>query len=273
MQSNFSRSPPFFALLILLLSGCATAARDLPPDIDRTPEPVLTSNVHTKTLSSIKVSQSAWLKLTPTERESIQKRFIVDLAEQDAFGIIIDNQGVNESTGGTSAGAILGAAVANAAYIDNAFKGGNYSAKNQLGVGILGALLGSTLDSKPNAQYHYRYAVKLGDGNIKYFDEIKSDPFRHSVGVCISVPNIALVEQQLCTQTAATLRTTYLDMPAAQVVVPQAVLPTTLDKAAESRIAPDLGASPSQVNCKLGTLAPVRTSAEKCELIKGSPVQ
>jgi len=222
---------------------------------------------------SIKVSQSAWLELTPTEREFIQKTHIVDLAEQDTFGTIIDNQGVNESTGGTSGGANLGGAVAHAAYIDNAIKGGNYSAKSQLAYGILGAIAGSTLDSKPNTQYHYRYAVKLGSGDIKYFDETKSDPFRHPVGVCVSVPNIALVEQQLCTQTAAFLRTTYLNMPATQVVVAPAVAPTTLNKAAKQRIAPDLGSSSPQVNCKLGTLAPVRTSAEKCELINGSQVQ
>jgi len=273
VRSSFSSSPQFFALLLLLLSGCATAARDIPPDIARTNEAALTSNALTKTLSSIKVSQSAWLELTPAEHEFIQKKYIVDLAEQDAFGIIIDNQGVNESTSGTTGGANLGGAIGNAAYIDNAIKGGNYSAKSQLASGILGAMLGSTLDSKPNAQYHYRYAVKLGSGNINYFDETKSDPFRHPVGVCVSVPNIALVEQQLCTQTAAFLRTTYLNMPAAQVVVAPAVAPIILDKAAEQRIAPDLGVSSPQVNCKLGTLAPVRTSAEKCELIKGSQVQ
>ena len=134
-------------------------------------------------------------------------------------------------------------------------------------------MLGSTLDRKPNAQYHYRYAVKLGSGNIKFFDETKSDPFRHPIGVCISVPNIALVEQQLCTQTAATLRTTYLDVPTTQVVVAPAAASTPLNKAEEPEATPDLGASPSHVNCKLGTLAPVRTSAEKCELIKGSQVQ
>jgi outer membrane lipoprotein SlyB len=221
----------------------------------------------------IKVSQSAWLELTPTERELIQKEHIVSLTEQDAFGTIIDNQGVNESTSGTNGGAVLGGAVANAAYIDHAIKGGNYSAKSQLGIGILGAMLGSTLDSRSNAQYHFRYAVRLGSGNIAYFDEIKNDPFRHPVGVCISVPNIVLVDQQLCTQTAAILRTTYLGMPAAPVVVAPTGELITLDKAAKQRIAPDVGASSPRVNCKLGTLAPVRTSAEKCELLKGSQVQ
>ena len=91
----------------------------------------------------IKISQSAWLALAPTERGLIQKKHIVDLAEQDAFGVIIDNQGVNESTSGTSGGANLGGAIATAAYIDNAIKGGNYSAKSQLASWILGATTNS----------------------------------------------------------------------------------------------------------------------------------
>jgi outer membrane lipoprotein SlyB len=233
---------------------------------------LLSTNVSAQQL--IKVSQSAWLALTPTERALIQQKHIVDLAEQDAFGIIIDNQGVNESTPGTNVGANLGGAVGNAAYIDNAIRGGNYSAMNQLGVGILGAVLGSTLDSKPNAQYHYRYAVKLGSGNIKYFDETKSDPFRHPVGVCVSVPYIALVEQQLCMQTAAFLRTTYLQVPTTQAidVVPPANL-ISVEKPVTQGGVPDAASAPTQVNCKLGTLAPVRTSAEKCALINGSQVQ
>ena len=221
----------------------------------------------------VKISQPAWLALLPSERESIQKKHIVDLVEHDAFGVIIDNQGVNESTGGTNGGANLGGAIANAAYVDSAIRGGNYSAKTQLAAGILGAILGSTLDRKPNAQYHHRYAIRLGSGNIRYIDETKGDPFRHPSGICVSVPNIALIDQQICGQTVATLRATYLLPPSAQVVVVPAVAPTVPDRESEAKVAPDLGSSLIQVNCKLGTLAPVRTSAEKCELIKGSQVQ
>lgn len=221
----------------------------------------------------IKISQSAWLALTPPERSSIQQKHVVQLAEQDSFGVIIDNQGINESTSGTNGGAILGGAVANAAYIDRAIKGGNYSATNQLAVGILGAVLGSALDSKPNARYHFRYAVRLGSGEVKYFDEIKSDPFRHPAGVCVSVPNIALIDQQLCTQTAAHLRTTYLNTHPEQVAYAPPTPPGYYDKTSAQDVATEAIAVPAQVNCKLGTLAPVRTSAEKCDLIKGSQVQ
>lgn len=183
--------------------------------------------------------------------------------------MILDNQGVNESTSGTTIGANLGGSIANAAYIDNAIKGGNYSAKNQLAVGIIGAIVGSTLDRRPNAQYHYRYAVKLNSGNIKYVDEVTSDPFRHPIGVCVSVPIIALIDQQLCTQTVAILRSIYLDASPIQISVLKVPEPTI----STLPIAADMNTLQPLINCKLGTLAPVRTSAEKCELIKGHQVQ
>jgi hypothetical protein len=221
----------------------------------------------------IKVSQSAWLQLNSTERELIQKKHIVELLEQDAFGVILDNQGVNESTSGTTIGANLGGSIANAAYIDNAIKSGNYSAKNQLAVGIIGAIVGSTLDRRPNAQYHYRYAVKLNSGNIKYVDEVTNDPFRHPIGICVSVPSIALIDQQLCTQTVVILRSMYLDTPPIKISVLQVPEPLAHSTNTTLPIAADMSTLQPLINCKLGTLAPVRTSAEKCELIKGNQVQ
>lgn len=233
---------------------------------------LLSTNVSAQQL--IRLSQSTWLALAPSERAVIQQKHIVELVEQNSFGTIIDNQGVDESTAGTNGGAVIGGAFANAAYIDNAIKGGSYSAKNQLAVGILGAVLGSTLDSRPNAQYHYRYAVKLESGDIKYFDETKSDPFRHPVGVCVSVPDIALIEQQLCTQTVTVLRATYLHIPATQAIDNmQMAHSITVEKSVAKEVALDAGLSLVQINCKLGTLAPVRTSAEKCLLINGNQVQ
>lgn len=226
---------------------------------------------------NIKVSQVAWSALSPSERDLIQKSYVVSMVSQDTFGVIIDNQGVDESTRGTSGGAALGGSLASAAYVDSAFRGRNYSAVNQLAFGILGAMIGSTLDSKANSQYHYRYAVKFGNGNIQYFDEVSSDPFRHPAGVCVSVPNVALVDQQLCVQTADSLRVTYLHQvtvsPSSQMASPL-VKPDTVSALEPTVVVQgDAGNSPTTINCKLGTLAPVRTSPEKCLLIKGSPVQ
>ncbi len=226
----------------------------------------------------IKISQLAWVGLLPPERDLIQKSHIVSIVPQDSFGLIIDNQGVNESTNGTSGGAALGGAIANAAYVDNAIRGGNYSAVNQLAVGILGAIVGSTLDSKAKAQYHYRYAVKFSSGNIQYFDEVSSEAFRHPAGVCVSVPNIALIDQQLCSQTPDSLRIAYLRQTPQQFNPPQPPPPPppptgTLATVGPLAVQPDSKEQPKLINCKLGTLAPVQTTPEKCESIRGSQVQ
>ncbi len=225
------------------------------------------------------ISQTAWLDLIPPERAIIQQKYVVNLVEQDAFGVIIDNPGVDESSPGTTGGANLGAAVGNATYVDNANRTGNYSAKGQLAANLVGALLGSALDSKPHAQYHFRYAVRLGSGNIGYFDEVKGDPFRHPVGVCVSVPLLALIDQQVCSQTADFLRAAYIQTgglrpgstppPPPSATMVQQSAPTVQSSDTVSA-APE----PSQlVNCKLGTNAPVRTSASKCTAINGRQVE
>lgn len=220
----------------------------------------------------VKVSQAAWVSLAPSERAAIQKQYVVELAEIDSYGTIIDNQGVNESTNGTSSGALLGSAVANAAYIDKAIKTGDYSAKNQLAIGILGGILGSALDSKRTARFHFRYAVRLANGNVQYFDEVKADAFRHPVGICVAVPRIALVEQQLCSQTANSLRITYLGASAATSAEIAQQLVALSNQIPQAVVQVSSATASNLVNCKFGTLAPVRTSAEKCELIKGSQV-
>ena len=233
----------------------------------------------------LKVVQPVWTALTQEEKDSVQKRFLVEVAQPESFGVIIDTQGVDESTQGTTAGAALGSAIGSAMYVDRAFNNQNYSAKSHLGAVLLGGLLGSALDAKPVQQFHYRYAVRFLNGNINYFDVVSSDPFRHPVGVCVAVPAVFMLpDQGLCTQTVALFRSTYLgtpapalsaSQPATVVVVPQGapvVAPTEPAGAAVMQAVSAPGGpapSPELVFCKLNTLAPVRTTAEKCTLING----
>ncbi len=222
----------------------------------------------------IKVTQQAWNGLSGIERENIQHRYIVELVEMGTYGVIVDNQGIDESTPGTSGGAILGSSIANAAYIDNAIKNGNYSAKNQLAIGVIGAVLGASLDSKRNSQFHFRYAIKFPDGNVKYFDVVRNDAFRHPVGLCVSVPNIELIEQNLCNQTGDILRSEYF-FPGK--IIPSYSIETAPNvlKSSESDVDSKHGSAGKTllIMCKLGSLAPVLTSEEKCSLIRGSKVK
>ncbi len=207
--------------------------------------------------AALRVSSVAWHGLTTEEKAFIQSRYLVEAMGSESFGIIIDNQGVDRSTPGTTGGAALGGAIANAAYVDKAFSGNNdYSAKTHLAVMLLGGFLGSSLDSRSQAKYHYRYAVRLGNGSVAYHDQVSQDPFRHPVGVCVSIPAMTLLpEQHLCTQSAESLRQAHIPQGANLQSVATALpdKPATTDTPAQ--VQPEV-----LINCKANNLAVVRTT-------------
>lgn len=220
---------------------------------------------------ALKVSDLAWQGISADDRAVIQKNYVIQTIGADNFGIIIDNQGADRSTPGTNGGAVLGGAVASAGYIDKAIGNNNYSAKNHLGVMLLGGLLGSMLDSKPQAQYQFRYSIRLGSGSVVSRDVFSSEPFRHPVGVCVTLPDISLApEQHLCTQTAESLRRAHiLSKDQSNVVPAQHIVPSAA--AADGGISEGgvILVSKEAVKCKVGSLAPVRTSQDKCKIING----
>ncbi len=224
------RSPLFLALLAATLAGCATSAPDMPRYTARTTDPGYTAvpqvevpalgawklttpstqeaaPTPTKTIAHL--SKDNWDALSPDEQAKLQDTHAVRTHQPDRYGVITDVQTVDQSTPGTSGGAALGGAVASAAYIDRSLRGNSYSVGANLAVGILGAMLGSAADSAPVQQYKTRYTVKLADGEVQYFDEVKADSFRHSPGVCIHVPEITLATQNLCNQTVDGVRKRY----------------------------------------------------------------
>lgn len=220
---------------------------------------------------TLKVSAIAWQGLSADDRATIQQKYVVEAVAADSFGTIVDNQGVDRSTPGTNSGAVLGEAIASASYIDKAFGNGSYSSKNHLGMMLLGGLLGSALDSKPQSQYQFRYAIRLGTGNIIYQDTFSSEPFRHPVGVCIFLPTVSIApEQHLCTQTVDSLRGAHIvsNLKSSERSSSQGVVPFVPEKSIPpgSRIG---DSSEEFINCKVGTLAPVKTSPEKCRIVNG----
>ena len=223
----------------------------------------------------LKVAQPVWAGLAQHERDAVQQRYLIEVASPESFGIIVDNQGVDESTPGSNAGSNLGMAVGNAAYIDKAFRDGSYSAKGQLGAMLLGGLVGAALDRPQVSRFHYRYTVRMGDGNIQYIDEVSQDPFRHPVGVCVNLPVITIAgDQQLCAQNLAWFRSTYLGTPVDNVARIAPVGNVVLSRSIDTEVVSASSGSPADlVNCKLNSLAPVRTTVEKCKLINGSIVQ
>lgn len=214
--SNFS-----VLCVVIFLAGCATSAPEIPRQTQRVeevgylaPPSNSTNGAENTTASQIKkpalIKKIIWDELSEAEKISITADYDVKILSSDSFGIITDIQGADQSTPGTNAGAALGGAVASAAYLDRGLRGNNYSAGGALAIGLLGAAIGSTMDSGPSSKFQFRYTVKLGDGDIQYFDEIKSTSFRHSVGVCILVPSLTLISQKVCNQTIESVRGKYI---------------------------------------------------------------
>lgn len=203
MQFATSSKTTLAFLLSCCLSACATSPKELPVYVG-------VSESSAVAAQPIRVTRQAYDGLTLIEQEKLNSIGKIELLAADQYGIILDAQGVDQSTPGTNAGAVLGGTLGGAAYIDRAIRGGSYSAVNQVLIGVAGAALGSTLDAPARAQFQFRYAVKLGDGEIKYLDEFKSTAFRHSIGVCVLVDGLQLVSQKICHQTTQTLRAAYL---------------------------------------------------------------
>ena len=214
--SNFSA-----LCVVIFLAGCATSAPEIPRQTQRVEEvgylvapSKSASEAKDTTVSQIKksalITKSIWEKLSEAVKISITTDYDIKILSPDSFGVITDVQGADQSNPGTNAGAALGGAVASAAYLDRGLRGNNYSAGGALAIGLLGAAIGSTMDSGPSSKFQFRYTVKLGDGEIQYFDEIKSTSFRHSIGVCILVPSLTLISQKICNQTIEGIREKYI---------------------------------------------------------------
>jgi len=159
---------------------------------------------------SIQLDSAIWDSFSQEDQARIQEKYETVIVSPEEYGVVTDVQGVNQSTPGTNAGAAIGGAVASAGYIDHSLRGGSYSALAHLAVGLLGAIVGSSMDKAPISQFQFRYTVKRGDGEIQYFDEMKSNSFSHSVGVCVLIPSLTLVSQQLCQQTPESVRSRFL---------------------------------------------------------------
>jgi outer membrane lipoprotein SlyB len=142
---------------------------------------------------SLTINQLLWDEFSLSERATLITKFPnLELIPAESVGIIQSVQTVNRSTAGTNSGAILGGALGQTMYIDKAFSGSgnNYSATTQLGTGLLGALLGSSLDSSPTSRFIFNYGIATLDGQIKEVRVESSNEFTRPVGQCVALPGV-----------------------------------------------------------------------------------
>ena len=102
------------------------------------------------------------------------------------YGRVAGVQVVNRSHINTGAGSNMGALAGQAMYLDN-ISWRNYSAMNQLGAGLLGAMVGSALDTPTSIAFERKYWVTLNDGNTVAISTTGSDNTHIPQGVCVAV--------------------------------------------------------------------------------------
>lgn len=312
------------SLTAVILAGCAAPAPQLPRHVTRVVEPgyastpsqsVVPSDATARTqrtvapqaastpareADSITTIQSAWDGLSLADQETLRRAATVYVMPLRSYGIITDVQSANMSTPGTSGGAALGATVAQAAYIDRAFRGSGsgYSALAQVAIGLVGAAVGSSMDRQPQAIYQTRYTIQLGDGDVEYFDQTSSSVFRHSVGICVGLPDVRLIPQQICRQTTDHLlaeisaRTPAMAVAAAEPtsdarvsnrvtparVTPTGVIPASVQPAGvvPTRVTParaaSAGATPASVKPATATPAQVTSAGVTPASVKPASV-
>jgi hypothetical protein len=157
------------------------------------------------------VNTAVWSALSEAERVKIKTKYEIDITDRDWYGIILDVQGINESTAGTNSGTTIGQAYGSAMYVDRAFQGSpTYSATNHVSAALLGAILGSSLDRPPEARFHFMYTIKDMVGNVIQQEQVSSQPFHQPTGICLSLPSLSPVSKGFCDDAIDTFRKNYL---------------------------------------------------------------
>lgn len=236
----------------------------------------------------LNVPQPIWDGLQAQQRALLGERFVINVRAGNTYGVIMDVQSLNESGSGSTAGSQLGAAYGSAAYVDNAFSGRpqnwNYSATNHLTAQVAGALIGSLANQPAHARFRTRYTIKNGNGGVEYIEEIKSDAFRHSMGLCVQLGPIRPIDLETCGLTHEQFLAKYSWLAAVnQQVAPVLVPPSkNMEKPMAMISPPPLPPPPAQLRpvvsvsemvlCKFGVASPVRVSSSVCESAGGSVI-
>lgn len=199
------RSATCFVLFSLLLSLSQLQAQTIEVD-DATSlpaaQPVSLATPANRVLKKkVDVTEKVWSQFSVSERAAILARDIeIAIVPSTQVGTVQSAQLVNRSTAGTNSGAVMGSVVAQSMYIDNRLRdrGSNYSATAQVGMGILGAALGSSLDRAPVRRFIINYGIQTLDGELAQVLVESGDEFVAPTGRCVYLPSVEPAPSSLC---------------------------------------------------------------------------
>lgn len=147
------------------------------------------------------VNEAIFIQLGNEDREKIRvAQPTMQVVPMHAVGRLISNQIVDKSKPNTTSGAQLGSVVAQAAYIDQSRRS-NYSAVGQVGVGLVGAIIGSTFDRSAETRFLINYGVQFMDGSVKAILTGSADGIAAPNGQCVFAGNATEAASYLCSDT------------------------------------------------------------------------
>lgn len=218
----------------------------------------------------IRVTNGAWATLNQQQRDLVTSRYAIEVADKGRFAKIINVQGVNESTPGTTGGAQLGGGFGQAQYIDKA-NWSNYSARSQLGAGLVGALLGSALDAPARTMHRIVYTLKSSDGAISVVEKVSQSPIYVAPGLCVDTTSFTPVNDGLCEDVLPPEILSVIGQ-AENLTAPKLRGSSSVPLPASASPVPPTIPSGDAVLCRLGSTSSVSTTAEKC-LQAGGTIQ
>ena len=223
---------------------------------------ILSSSANAESL--LHIQKTIWDGLTVDEQKIISNSYLVSVVEDKRYGKIISSHIENNSYVNNNSMSNLGNLVGQASYIDDNWD--NYSAKEQVLAGVLGAIVGSTLDKKTDIKMTVTYTVEFPDGSVKDIRNIQINSHKYGVGVCLDTRNMRPTNSVHCSNDHVNEILGKLD--AGEVV--------GLKKASENdkrssavQDSKQGGSNTTMVNCKLGNGAPFTTTEYKCMKVKG----
>jgi hypothetical protein len=222
----------------------------------------------------IRVPYGVWAILNQQQRDLVSSQYAVEVADKGRFAKIINVQGINESTSGTTGGTQLGSVFGQAQYIDKS-NWNNYSARSQLGAGLIGAIIGSALDAPAHTMYRIVYTLKNSDGSVSVVERVSQSPIYVAPGLCVDTASFTPVGDSFCEDVlpleirsiigqAENQTTSKTGAPASS---PQQVSTTPAYHAQPQAIS-----SGGIVLCRLGSTSSVPTTSEQC-LQAGGTIQ
>jgi hypothetical protein len=148
------------------------------------------------------VNELVFLQLRAADRESVSARQpSMQVIPVQAVGRLISHQVIDRSKPASNAGSQLGGAVGQAAYVDQSFRQRNYSAVGQLSAGLIGALVGSSLNRPAETKFLISYGIETMDGSVKAFITSSTNGVAAPNGQCVYAGDAMEAPNFLCADT------------------------------------------------------------------------